>query len=183
MDDSQFNQTVERLREIDEVIKKLDPAIRADAFEMLKPFALGPPSSNKHPQQEAQQQRERRERDPQQASPAETSGAEKFVRSQKLDKPDQAVKAIAAWWYSQYGVAPFTQKDVKVIADEIGVTLPARPDMSIKRTKNADGKAVFRNAGKGKLVPTQPHGELFLQKEYGVTKGTKTPPSASADDS
>lgn len=58
------------------------------------------------------------------------------------------------------------------------MTLPRRPDMSVKQWKTEGGKPIFRVAGKGKLVPTVPHGELHFQSEYGVKKGSKTPTSA-----
>jgi hypothetical protein len=110
----------------------------------------------------------------------DTSHAEAFVRSQTIDKPAQVVSAIAAWWFSEYGSEPIKRADINKIADEIGVTVSSRPDKTLLGMRT-DGKHVFRNAGRGALVPTVPHGELYFKNEYKVTKGKKK--RADADES
>ena len=110
----------------------------------------------------------------------DAGSAEAFVRSQpNVERPAEAVKAIAAWWFSQYGSAPITRANVEQIAEEIGVTIPDRPDNTMKGMKH-DGRDVFRSAGRGALVPIRPHGELFFQTQYSVTKGRK--PAPTGDD-
>jgi hypothetical protein len=113
----------------------------------------------------------------------DTSSAESFVRSQPnvLDRPAEAVKAIAAWWFSQYGSAPITRTSVETLAENIGVTIPDRPDATLRQMKH-DGRDVFRSAGRGTFVPTRPHGELYFQTQYEVSKGRKQAPG-TADDS
>jgi len=111
------------------------------------------------------------------AVPVDASSAESFVRSQPnvLDRPAEAVKAIAAWWFSQYGSAPITRMNVETIAENIGVTIPDRPDATLRQMKH-DGRDVFRSAGRGAFVPTRPHGELYFQVQYEVSKGRKSAP-------
>jgi hypothetical protein len=163
------------------VISSLDPAIRSEAFAILRPYVEG--AASEHASSEnggvAQQDTDERQQRGSEPAAADTSNAETFVRSQALDKPVDAARAIAAWWFSQYGTAPITAPDIRKVADQIGVTIPARPDRSIEAWKTAEGKDVYRSGGRGKHVPTVPHGELYFQSEYNVTKGTLPPPSAN----
>jgi len=96
----------------------------------------------------------------------------------RSDKPSDAVYAIVAWWFSQYGSAPITRENIEALATQIGVTLPNRPDSTLAKAKK-DGRALFRAVTRGAYAPTVPHGEVFLKKEYKVQKGTKTPPTAN----
>ena len=173
MDEKKYNETVERLTKVNKVIAGLDPAIRADAFGLLKGYVTGSGAAvdggggggggaggggG--------------------GTPADTSSAEAFVRTQPLDKPSDAVYAIVAWWFSQYGSAPITRENIEALATQIGVTLPNRPDSTLAKAKK-DGRALFRAVTRGAYAPTVPHGEVFLKKEYKVQKGTKTPPTAN----
>lgn len=162
-----FHQTVERLKKVNSIIAELDEAIRAEAFAILRPYVEGKLSAS---------QSEGDRGGPNAAEQTDTRNAEAFVRTQTIDKPAQAVAAIAAWWFSEYGSAPIKREDIEQIADEIGVTAPARSDNTLRAMKT-DGKRVFRKAGRGTFVPTTPHGELFFKDEYGVTKGRKTRPA------
>jgi len=112
------------------------------------------------------------------AASVDTASAEAFVRSQpNVDRPAGAVKAIAAWWFSQYGAAPIARTDVETIANDAGVTIPDRPDATMRGMRH-EGREVFRSSGRGALVPTRPHGELFFQTQYSVTKGRNPAPGA-----
>jgi hypothetical protein len=171
MDDARFDEVAKRLAKVNTVVSKLDASIRTEAFAILKPYveSLASAASPKGAAAEG---------DKRPTPPVDTSSAEEFVRSQIIDKPHQVVVAIAAWWFSQYGSAPITSADITQIADEIGLTVSQRPDKSLLGTKT-DGKDVFRTAGRGKIVPTVPHGELYLKSQYHVEKGKKPRPSDS----
>jgi hypothetical protein len=80
-----------------------------------------------------------------------------------------------AWWFSQYGSTPITTVQLRAMADEIGATLPARPDTTLS-TATSEGKPLYRRSAGG-YIPIQPHGELYLKEKYGITKGTKSPPA------
>ena len=161
MDKNTFADIAERLRDINAVIVELDESIRGPAFEFLRPYITdqypflvgGAPED-----------------------PPQPDSAQVFVRSQSIDDPADAVKAIAAWWFSQYGAAPIRRADIEGIAAEIGVTVSNRPDRTLQEMR-AGGKKVFRAATRGHYVPTVPHGELFFETEYRVGKGTKTAPA------
>src|SRR5688572_13049981 len=47
MEKTTFNETAKRLQEVDGLIKKLDPAIRADAFALLKGYVTGGRAADK----------------------------------------------------------------------------------------------------------------------------------------
>lgn len=172
MDDQQFKDTVERLQQVNAVIGKLDPAIRSEAFGVLRPYVEGKPGS---PSKQSTGEGDDEASGIGGGQDVDISSAEAFVRSQDIDKPANAVKAIAAWWFSQYGSVPIRAADIKKLAGEIGVTIPDKPYMTLTGMKT-DGKDVFRSS-KGDFVPTVPHGELFFQSQYKVKKGKQLPPS------
>ena len=169
MDKDTFADITERLLDINAVIVDLDESVRAPAFEFLRPYI-----TDQYPWLPGGSQSA-----PSGGSAPDAGSATAFVRSQGIDDPADAVRAIAAWWFSQYGAAPIRRTDIETIAAEIGATVSNRPDKTLKEMR-AGGKVVFRAAREGGYVPTVPHGELFFEHEYRVAKGTKTaPPSAS----
>lgn len=174
MDEQTFKDTVERLKKANAVVLGLDESIRGDAFKILRPYVEGKSTTVRDVLHQ-----DGGEDGGQQEAP-DTSNAEAFVRSQNLARPADAATAIAAWWFGEYGSAPLRRADVERIGNEIGVTLPNRPDKTLAGMRH-DSRPVYRTAGRGKFVPTVPHGELFIQETYGVTKGRKTPP-ADADE-
>ena len=42
MDEQGFNNALERLKRVNEVVETLDPAVRASAFELLAPYIAEP---------------------------------------------------------------------------------------------------------------------------------------------
>jgi hypothetical protein len=101
-------------------------------------------------------------------------GASGFFQKHESEKDSENVRACAAWWYSQYGNAWFNpNKDLRALADEHGLTVSTRIDMTIRQMRR-DDKPLFRQRG-ASYSPT-PHGERYLKKTFGVTKGTGTPP-------
>lgn len=76
---------------------------------------------------------------------------------------------LVAWLYSQYGVYPITSKELKELGDSCGLTIPNRPDITLRQAK-ASGKNKFTQQGKGWKLTVS--GELALKETYSVTKGT-----------
>lgn len=188
MDESEFEQTVERLRAANKVIEALDPAVRSAAFEILRPYVEGavPAGGTRRAQARPSNARQTKPKTPKRPKKAaapkrqdtidvDTTSAESFVRSLEPEKPAEYVYAIVAWWFSQYGSAPITRKQVESIANQIGVTIPARPDMTLAQA-TSENKQLFRSTSDG-YIPTVPHGELYLKNEYGIQKGTESPPA------
>jgi hypothetical protein len=162
MDSEAFKERVARLKEVNEEIAKLDPAIRAAAFELLADYVTGnstppaPPAANAGA-----------------GVAAQPGGMDRtaFFTKHPANKPSDNIFIIAAYLYSTYGSAPFRLDDVREIAGAVGMTIPASPDMTLRQATR-DGKQMFHSTGRNRYVPTV-HGELYLQKTYNVTKGTQ----------
>lgn len=167
MEETRYKETVTRLREVNSVISKLDPAIRAEAFSVLLPYVKGQAA-------------------PGDDEPIETSraGDGTTTRNQLLTKygsttpVDNALLAAAAW-YSEYGSSPFTQEDIRAIIDEAGLTGPVRLDRTFDTTTKGQGKSLFRKVGRGKWAPSVA-GEAYFKETFDVKKGRKKPEAPSS---
>lgn len=163
MDETTFKNRVKRLGDVNKVIVKLDPAVRASAFSLLEGYVtgkVGKPPSKEH-----------------QDDPEPTEDAEEFFSGYNHDKPSDNVLLIAAYHYSQFGTEKFSVDEVKEIASDTGVTIPGRVDMTLVAGVR-DGKKLFKRAGTGKFQPTV-HAETYFKKEYKVKKGRKKKPEES----
>lgn len=160
MDDKEFNTRSRRLEEIAKVIEKLPPEVRGEAFDLLKGYVTEHASETRTKAKETKDDRD---------VPAQSE--EEFFSSFDHLKPADNVKLIAAWFYQEYGVEPFSLEEVRAKADAVGITIPARVDMTLCTTKEK-GKKLFARAGTGKFKPTV-HGEASLKATYLVKKGTK----------
>ena len=74
------------------------------------------------------------------------------------------------WSAREYGAEPFSVDEVRQKADDVGITIPARIDMTFQAAKEK-GKKLFARAGRGRFKPTV-HGEANLKATYSVKKGT-----------
>lgn len=155
------------LVEINEFLGKLDPSIRAAAFEILLPLYL----------LEEQDQRKRTTPPKETKSPKEVEGAPSeladFIVAHDQEKPAENVALLAAWLYSTYGLYPITAKEIKELGDACGLIVPNRPDNTMRQAKNK-GKSLFNQQGKG-WQPTV-SGEIYFKETYKVKKGTKALP-------
>lgn len=164
MESNTFQERVQRLKEVNEVIEKLDPAIRQGAFSLLTEYVTGHAHKNKAAPQESHTKPAEQE-DPQSSN--------LYARFRDAKPSDNAVM-IAADLYSQYGNQPFTLDEMRNIADSVGVTIPSSLDMTLKQAQR-DGKLLFQHSGRSEYKPTV-HGELYFKKTYQVSKGTKQRP-------
>jgi hypothetical protein len=165
MDRKIFDDTVERLIELNKTVVKLDPAIRSSAFELLKGYVTGVQA--KTPADE----KTKREHDG--AGP----DLEALIGAHPDSKPYENVEILAAHWYAQYGATPFSLENLRSAAIEGGLIIPDRTDMTLRQVKEG-GKKLFQSAGRGLFKPTVP-GELYLKKTYNVRKGSGSPPVAA----
>jgi hypothetical protein len=160
VDDKEFKTRSSRLEQIAKVLEKLPPEIRGEAFELLKGYVT---EHSPGPRTKTEDTKSQPKTDAQ--------SKEEFFGSFPHDKPADNVKLIAAWFYREYGAEPFTLDEVRAEADAVGITIPARVDMTLSQAKD-EGKKLFARAGKGKFKPTV-HGESYLKARYSVKKGTK----------
>ncbi len=160
-----FERTADRLGRINEVVARLDGAIRAQAFEVLRPF-IGAPSS---PAGSAQDRRSL-EKSQGDLQPDKPEGLRDFIAKQSDKKPSDNVYSLVAWMYSQYGIEPFNTTEILALAEETGLTIPARVDMTLESMKR-EGKKLVQKVERGTYRVTV-HGEIFFKDKYQVTKGT-----------
>ena len=173
MDPKAFKDMVKRLREVNEIVSQLDGAIRAEAFSVLRPYVEGdesappppPPPGGRKPRAGAAKAR------------TGDSFRDFVAQHENHDKPADNVFAIAAWWYSQYGLAPLNRATVEQMASEVGMTVPTRSDGTLNQASR-EGKKVFHKKGSG-YAPTV-SGERLLQATYSVRKGSGSPPEPEA---
>jgi hypothetical protein len=176
MDQGKFAETVKRLEEVDAVIKKLDPAIRSDAFGLLKGYVAGGRISVDLPDDEDDELDE--ERTPKRQQRGGALDVDALVEEFETDKDvDNALLALAIY-YGRHGRGPFKMTALKSIATELKLTVPDRLDMTFKAGAKKDGKEVLRKQADGWKVT--PSGETWLKTTYGVSRG-KTAPSADDD--
>lgn len=176
MEESTYKLRVQRLQEVNKVVSKLDPAIREAAFDTLRDYVVsvksGPDPGGKKPREGgtgggAGQSHE-----------VEHDLKAKLLGEHPDAKPAENVKIAAAVWFSQYGTAAFSTDGLREIASDMGITLPDRPDATIRAARH-EKKPLFKSAaGKGFYAPTV-HGQTYLKEAYGVKQGTDLPPEQS----
>ena len=104
------------------------------------------------------------------------STREEFFEALESEKPSDNALATAAYHYSQYGSAEFSVDEMRDLANDVGVTVPERLDMTYLQAKRK-GNRLFRRGGRGAFRPTV-HGETFFKQTYNVRKGTGQKPNS-----
>ena len=171
MNTDRIREIEKKLVEINKTISGLDPAIRLAAFEMLAPHYFGDDvqdSTKKHIETKKDKG----------TSGAPPTDIEAFFDSFDQKKPKDNVLLISAWLYSQYGVFAIKTEYIKTLANKMGLTVPTRPDNTMRSTKKK-GKSLFRQHGDGWNLTV--HGEAHLKETYKVKKGSKTYPLEVAE--
>jgi hypothetical protein len=159
VDKKEFDERVLRLQDVGKVLDKLPAEIRSEAFGLLKEYVSG----RNTPDSGAARN---------EGEDGGDSGYDANLFSQfDHDKPSDNVRLIAAYLFQQYGAEAFSVDEMKAIAAESGITVPARIDMTLRNAQE-NGKHLFLSAGNSKFKPTV-HGESHLKEKYGVKKGTK----------
>jgi hypothetical protein len=166
MDDKHVEFVKSQLETINRFVSTLDPAVRSAAFELLLPLYIGSPASRTgaakaSPLNLGQGASE--------SEPAAALDMETFFATVNHDKPHENVHQIGAWLYSRHGLFPITARDVRDIADRVGLTIPDRPDATMRAAKE-EGKILYKRSGDG-FQPTV-HGERYYKTTYRVRKGT-----------
>lgn len=164
MDKKAFGEIEERLLEVNKVVAKLDASIRLPAFEFLKSYISGGtlPSTHTEPKKPHQDHQP-------------VADVTELIETHGEGKPNDNVNLLAAIWFCEYGSSPFSLDYLREKATETGLTIPARPDMTL-RTAKEKGKNLFASAARGLFKPTVV-GEAFFKTTYKVRKGTKTAPA------
>ncbi len=147
----------DRLLEVNNIMTKLEPEVRAAAFLLLEGYVTAGGTS------EAAKELGN-------SAGSANEDITTFFSRFNTDTPAENVVLLAAYHFSQYGSSSFSVEELKARALEVGLTLPERVDMTIRQARR-EGKGLFQSAGRGLFKPTV-HGELFLRTTYQVAKGT-----------
>ena len=157
------------------MVKDLDPALQQEAVKILSPYATGRGVSGSTAL--GADGGEGGSTHSENGAPADiTDLRSRLLEAHGEEKPADNALMCAAVWFAEYGKEPFSLDQLRAIANEMGVTLPDRLDMTISAGKRK-GKKLFNRARTGYYAPTV-HGETFLKTTYGVKQGTKKPPGA-----
>ncbi|HEX03996.1 MAG TPA: hypothetical protein ENH10_02425 [Bacteroidetes bacterium] len=166
MNDDLIKDAKKKLADINKTVAALDPSIRSAAFDILAPLYFEDHDPAEKDSSDGKTPRRRK--------PASSANSEKFFSAHDHDKPKDNVHLIAAWFYSQYGVTPLTKADLIEMGSEVGLTIPDRPDNTMRQAKS-DGKNLYRQKSGG-WQPTV-NGEAYLKSQYSVGKGKKIRPT------
>ena len=166
MSDDQVKELKKKLLEINQIVSELDPAIRVQAFEILAPHYFEERLPKKTIVEKRAEKTEKVEK-------ISTEDEATFFSDFSHKKPSENIHLIVAWYFSQFGNFPITTKLLRQKASDVGLTIPERPDTTMRYAKKK-GKNLYRKQGNGYL-PTV-YGEANLKEIYKVSKGTKTLP-------
>jgi hypothetical protein len=178
------SRIVKRMKEVEKVVLQLDETVRSAAFAIMRDYILAgadratsegqPPGSQRRTGSSRADATEKKTT----SKVVAPAGLEAFLNKFESDRPDHNARAIAAHMYREYGLEPFTLEEVRELATEGGVTIPARVDMTFAQAKH-EKKKLFKRAGRGKFRPTV-HGEAYFKATYGVRMGRKKRPEPEA---
>lgn len=167
-DVKEFESTKDLLVKINEVVSKMDHAVRLATFDLLvsryvTKQAPASPAPKANPDAAVKAD----------APIVDTSDIGAFIDPLDTKKPNENVEALVAWLYSQYGAYPVTTKELKELADACGLIIPARADNTMRNAKSG-GKGLFQQQGKGWKLTVS--GEMYMKETFGVKKGNKPLP-------
>ena len=155
MNKKQYQQLKGTIAQINSIVKSVDPAIKNQVFDILRPLI------DITPQQAAES-----ETDSASVATHSSKNVRDFYTKHNPNKPAKRVRILAAWVYSQRGSNPFSLKEIEELFDEVGVGRPNRLDMTLKNALEK-GNRLFQSAGHGKYRPTV-HGENYFKEKLGV---------------
>ncbi len=158
MDKKQFQKLKETISQINSIVKSVDPVIKTQVFELLKPMIDAVPGDPAGDGEGRKEKRAQQHSDP--------KNVRAFYTSHNPDKPAKRVRIMAAWFYSQRGTNPFTLSELEELFDDVGVGHPGRLDMTLKQAREK-GHHLFHTTERGKYRPTV-HGENYFKDKLGV---------------
>lgn len=186
MDADEFKLRVARLGQVSEAIGKLDPAIRAEAFALLKPYVTGDgedpanatapsrtgsssrteSSPRKPPIKPATKRAKRKSITP--AAP--TEGEDLLLEAHLSDLDYENAMLALAIFFKRHGRGPFDMAYVKAIGEQFALNMPKRLDKFFETAKRGEPKVLIaRKQADGWMI--MPGGATWLKETYGVSMG------------
>jgi hypothetical protein len=189
MEESVFKERVARLRKVNGVVSGLDPVLRSEAFELLKPYITGSPepsrsagikvaSASAKPRKTTSAKKTSRSAPNFGPPAAEPTDDEDTLIEKHLSDADHENAMLAlALFYKRHGRGPFALTYVDAIARQHHLNMPKRQDKFFGGAKRGEPKvAVVRRQAEGwKITPS---GETWLKATYGVLMGRNPLPVA-----
>jgi hypothetical protein len=171
MSKDNFEEIKKTILEINEIVSKVDPIIKQSVFNILVGRFISGDKMNDGVRVEDNSKGKDEVKD------VNTDDLGVFISPLDTKKPADALMAMVAWLYSQYGAYVMSIKELRELGDSCGLTLPARIDMTLRQAKS-NGKNQFIQHGKAWKLTVA--GELAIKETYNVTKGTKSLPEEQA---
>ena len=172
MDENAFDQTVERLKKANAVIDKLDPAIRSDAFALLRDYVVGGDAGDRGRGRggggDPKVGQEKR------APLAPDATEDALVERYESDKDFENALLCLAIVYKRHGRGPYPNWDpLKNVASHYSLEIPKALHMTFKTLKRDDQIVLRKQADGWKITPS---GEKWLKTTYGVGRGKEPLP-------
>jgi hypothetical protein len=167
MDEATFKELAGRLKTASAVIQGLDPVLREDAWKMLHPYVAGDQP------QDAEVGRQKSGTRSGSKTPSGAVDEDVLIEQHESDKEAENLYLTVAILYQRHGRGPFTIEFIKSVGQELDLTLPNRPDTTLR---NSSKKTVRKQDGGYKV---QPSGETWLKETYKVAKGKQSLPGTS----
>lgn len=179
MDESEFKQISQRLKEANAVVAKLDPALRPDAWAILRSYvsgstlADGASDGEKSHRGGAKRTGKGKAKSPSSPRPLPPdSSEEELIENFESNKDSDNLYLALAIFYKRHGRGPVPTTLLKSLAKSLGLDIPNRPDMTF-----GSKKTVVRKMGDGWKI--MPGGEKWLKETFGVSRGKDPLPSES----
>ena len=159
-----MKNAINKILEINGIVKSLDPALQERASDVLLKMAFGnliqettrASASRKHAQKIGIKRSDAIAKRP------------AFFNGHEHDRLKDNVHLIVAWLYSRYGLFPVETKLVRETAERMGLLIPNRPDNTMRQAK-CRGKSLYQHIGRGwQLTPL---GERYVHQRYKVKRG------------
>lgn len=181
MNETDFKETAQRLKEVNSVIAELDPVLREDAWGILRSYISSAPQPNgpkrkPTPKPAGNNRRKRAQSSGGAASkapvfPPPSSSEEKMIEEFESDKDPENLSLALAILYGRYGRGPFSTPMIKAFAATLKLDIPKRPDKTLRSRKT-----LRQQDGGWKIMPG---GETWLKETYKVQRGKDILPSDS----
>ncbi len=170
MDEAEFKEAAKRLEQVNAVVSRLDPAMRDEAWTILRGYVSGqtheanPPDGKGPPKKGSPKASKKAPKKPPPSSPPPDSSEEELIERFESDVDAENLSLVLAIFYRRHGRGPVTTATLKMLAAGLDIDVPDRPDMTLKRRK-----AHIRKQGDGWKIT--PGGESWLKETYGVKRG------------
>ena len=165
-----MKNAVNKILEINGVIKSLEPALQEPASDVLLSLAFGDILNEPNDQESVKIH-------PEKLRNLNALGGKiaierpEFFEGHEHDRLKDNVHLIVAWFYSIYGLFPIETKLVRETAVQVGLMIPNRPDNTMRQAK-CKGHSLYDHVGRGWQLSAL--GERYVQQRYEVKPGNNT---------